>query len=121
MRFLLLLIGLVVSQLSFSKNTGAFIVDINDQGMTISSPAEKLETVSVIIKNNTLDKVVSELRGKSSVLKRFVLRPNSKEVLSVNMKEQDILYFVPLSPPFESAKLKFKQKVYEIPKKNEKE
>lgn len=115
MKFLIFLIFFISS--AYAKNTNSFIVELNDQGMAVTSPSEKLETTSIIIINNTLDKIVSELRTEKKVLKRFVLRPNGKEVLSVNMKESDVLYYVPISPPFEAALLKFKQKVYEIPKK----
>ena len=33
------------------------------------------------------------------------------------MKSTDTLYFVPLAPPFEAAKLEFNKKTYEIPAK----
>ena len=108
---------LVLCLNSWAKNTDSFVIEMNDQGMAVTSPSKKLETVSIIIKNNTLDKIISELRSKKKVLKRFVLKANGKEVLSVNMKKFDTLYYVPLSPPFEAAQLKFKQKVYEVPKK----
>ena len=103
--------------ITLANSSGSFIVEINNQGMVVTSPSKELDTVSIIIKNNTLDKIVSELRSKQKVLKRFVLKPNGKEVLSVNMKNTKSLFYVPLSPPFEAAHLKFKQKVYEIPKK----
>lgn len=115
-KYILLFLTISLST-TYGKNTASFIVDINDRGMVVTSPSKQQDTASIIIKNNTLDKIVSELRSQKKVLKRFVLRPNGKEVLSVTMKGSDALYFVPLSPPFEAAQLKFKQKVYEIPKK----
>lgn len=113
-----MIIFLLISSHSLSaKTTDSFIVEIEDRKMVVTSPSKKLETVSIIIKNNTLDKIVSEIRTQKKVLKRFVLKAGGKEVSSVNMKSTDTLFFVPLAPPFEAAKLRFNQKVYEIPKK----
>lgn len=114
MKYLLLFI--FVSH-AFSKTSDSFIVEIGDQNMVVTSPAEKKDNVSIIVINNTLDKIVSELKTDKKVLKRFVLTPNGKEVSSVNMKSTDTLYFVPLAPPFEAAKLEFNKKTYEIPAK----
>lgn len=113
----ILFIGTIFSYFTYAQYTESFIVEVNDQGMTITSPSTKLDTVSIIVKNNTLDKIISELRVKNKVLKRFVLTPNGKEVLSVKIDNTESLYYVPIAPPFEAAHLRFKQKIYEIPKK----
>ncbi|MFT6633701.1 MAG: hypothetical protein ACJAS4_003672 [Bacteriovoracaceae bacterium] len=100
-----------------AQYTDSFIVEINDQTIKVTSPLKKTETVSIIIKNNTLDKIVSELRSDKKVLKRFVLKQEGKEVIQVNYSKIKTLFYVPIAPPFEAAELRFEQRPYEIPEK----
>jgi|TARA_Y100001936_G_C15513132_1_gene379006 hypothetical protein len=101
----------------FGKFTGSFVVEINDRTIKVTSPLKKLDTVSIIVKNNTLDQIVSELRSEKKVLKRFVLKPEGKEVIQVDYSKVKTLFYVPVSPPFEAAQLRFSEGPYEIPPK----
>ncbi len=116
----LILVGgflLYITHNAFSQFTDSFIVDINDQSIKITSPLKKADVVSIIIKNNTLDKIVSEIKADEKVIKRFVLKAEEKEVFQVKLKGVKRLEYVPVAPPFESADLRFEQKPYEIPEK----
>ena len=66
-----------VSQ-AHAKFSGSFIVEINDLSIRVISPKKKQKTVSVIIQNNTLDKIVSELKTGNKVFK--TLCPQVKKV-----------------------------------------
>jgi hypothetical protein len=111
---ILILFGSIQAKAQY---TDSFIVEINDQTIKVTSPLKKTETVSIIIKNNTLDKIVSELRSDKKVLKRFVLKQEGKEVIQVNYSKIKTLFYVPIAPPFEAAELRFEQRPYEIPEK----
>ena len=102
---------------AYAKFSQSFIVDVNDQHISITSPLKKTDVVSIIVKNNTLDKIVSELKSNDKVIKRFVLKPEGKEVFQVKLEGVKKLEYVPIAPPFESADLRFEQKPYEIPEK----
>ncbi|MBT4792360.1 MAG: hypothetical protein HON90_12385 [Halobacteriovoraceae bacterium] len=114
---LLLLIVLLYSNAGLAQFTASFIVDINEQSIKVTSPKQKKGNISIIIKNNTFDKIISELRSKTKVLKRFVLQPEKKEIIQVDFSKVDALYYVPVSPPFEAVELKFNQRPYEVPEK----
>ncbi len=102
---------------AFGKYTPSFIVNVGDRSISVTSPKEKVKIASVIIINDTLDKIVSELRSNDRVLKRFVLRPQGKEVFQVSFESVNKIYYVPIAPPFESVELKFSQRSYEVPEK----
>lgn len=113
----LILFALCLSANGNAQYTGSFIVEVNDRSIKVTSPLKKLDTVSIIVKNNTFDKIISELRSEKKVLKRFVLKPEGKEVIQVNYSKVKTLFYVPVAPPFEAVELKFKQRPYEVPPK----
>jgi len=117
MKKVVLLILVFITLPSFANFTDAFIVEVSDRKIKVTSPLEKIEIVSIIIKNTTFDKIISELRSEEKVLKRFVLKPEGKEVIQVDFSKVKKLYYVPVAPPFESVELRFEQKPYEIPEK----
>lgn len=102
----------------FGQSTESFIVDVSDQGILVTSPAKKMSVVSIIIKNQTVDRIISEIRSEDKVIKRFVLKGEGREVIQVDFSKIKKLYYVPVSPPFEAAELKFGQRSYAIPPKN---
>jgi hypothetical protein len=120
MRLSIILGLLMISYPAFSQFTDSFIVDVSDRRIKVTSPLKKIDIVSIIIRNRTFEKVISELRSDKKVLKRFVLKPEGKEVIQVNFSKVKALYYVPVSPPFEAVELMFKQRPYEIPPKKQK-
>jgi hypothetical protein len=103
--------------LSYGKFTNSFVVELFDQKIKVTSPLKKVEAVSIIIKNTTFEKTISELRSESKVLKRFVVPAGGREVIQVNFSNLKKLFYVPISPPFETVELRFNQKAYEVPEK----
>lgn len=117
MKLFCLLLILSFSQLSYGQFTDSFIVDVSDQKIVVTSPLKKIPVASIIVRNQTLDKIISEIRSDDKVLKRFILKGEGKEVIQVDFTKISKLYYVPVSPPFEAAELKFSQRPYEIPPK----
>lgn len=113
----MLVICILSSSAFAKKHSQGFVVEVNDRNMKVTSPLKKTNIVSIIIKNNTFEKIVAQLRSKTKVLKRFVLFSQGKEVFQVNYKNAGQVIFVPVAPPFESANLRFGEAPYEIPKK----
>lgn len=101
-----------------AKYTDSFIVKVKDRSIQVTSPPKKIDIVSVIIENETLDKIISQLKTKDKVIKRFVLQPEGKQVIQVDLTKTGTLYYVPLSPPSQEVVLKFAQGPYEVPEKD---
>lgn len=118
MRFFSIFLLLLLPTITLGQSTESFIVEISDQKIKVTSPSKKIDVASIIIKNETLDKIISEIRSEDKVIKRFVLKSQGKEVIQIDFSKIKKLYYVPMSPPFESAELKFSQRPYEIPPKN---
>lgn len=117
MKKLIFLILVLTSLSSVASYTDSFIVEVTDRKIKVTSPLKKIDIVSIIIKNTTFDKIISEIRSDKKVLKRFVLKPEGKEVIQIDYSKVNKLYYVPIAPPFESVELRFEQKPYEIPEK----
>lgn len=115
MKYLSTFLMFLLPILTLGQSTDSFIVSISDQKISVTSPAKKLDVVSIIIKNETLDKIISEIRSEDKVIKRFVLKAEGSEVVQIDFSKIKKLYYVPVSPPFEAAELKFSQRPYEIP------
>lgn len=108
---------LALSQPSLAKYTDSFIVTLKDRSISVSAPEKRTDTVSVIVENKTLEKVISQIKTEGRVIKRFVLKSKSKEVFQVDMRKVKNLYLVPISPPFQAVELRFSKGQYEIPEK----
>ncbi|MAZ48904.1 MAG: hypothetical protein CME65_10090 [Halobacteriovoraceae bacterium] len=100
------------------KFTKSFIVKIGDRVTKVSSPKEKHDVVSIILDNETLDKIIGQLKtADNKVISRVTLNPESKEVIQVDMRKVNQLFFVPYAPPGEAVELRFSQEDYEVPEK----
>lgn len=101
------------------KNYGSFHVTVGEREVSVVSPSRPSKTVTVSVKNETFDKIISEIRTRSKTLKRFVLRPSGKKgdvfTLTVNIEKADGLYYVSVAPPFQEVPLTFSRESYEIP------
>ncbi len=110
-------IFLLISNLGFAKYSESFVVRIGDQTTRVSSPAKAVDVVSISLQNETLDKIIGQLKTTNKVITRVTLNPESKEVIQVDMRKVDRLYFVPYAPPGEAVELRFSQEDYEVPEK----
>lgn len=112
------LITLLFSLSIFAQeNAEAFIVTIKEDRVRVISPKKKEKLVGVIIKNETFDKITSEVRSDKGVVLRFVLKSQGTKSLQVDYSKIKSLFYVAIAPPFQAVELKFSQRAYEIPAK----
>lgn len=114
MKYFLLFLSLNVFAEEF---TDAFIVTVEDQKVKVTSPKNKSESISVIVKNNTFEDIRSEIASDKGIIKRFNLKAQSSRSLLVDYKNIRTLFYVSVAPPFQAVELKFSQRPYEIPPK----
>ena len=116
--FGIFLITLIFTTSSFSQeNAEAFIVTIKENSVRVVSPKNKEKLVGIIIKNETFDKITSEIRSDKGVIKRFVLKSQGSKSLQVDYSQIKSLFYVAIAPPFQAVELKISQRAYEIPEK----
>lgn len=101
------------------KSNEAFIITVTDRKISVVSPSTKKDIVTVVVKNDTFDKILSELKSGDKTLKRFTLQPSGQKgavyTLTVNLKEAKTVEYVSIAPPFQEVPLHFAKESYEIP------
>lgn len=117
--FILLFFALFNNDLSFAQQKSeAFLVTIKNMSIHVISPEKKEDVVSVVIKNDTTVRIISELRNQDKVLKRFTMKAQSQKSIQLNINEFKDLFYVSVAPAFQAVELKFNEKPYEIPEKD---
>lgn len=116
MRFLFLL-TLLLSFEALGKETPAFVIQIQDRSMKVTSPAKKSSVLTVLIENRSLSDQVGKFMIKGKNLKFVSVASGKNETTEIQNKDGATVYFVPLSPAFQEVELVFGKKTYEIPTK----
>ena len=92
---------------------------VKDQSIEVVSPASKKDVVTLVVTNQTFDKIISEIRSGSKTIKRFVLEPSGAKgavfSLTVKVEKGKTLNYVSIAPPFQETPLIFSKEKYEIP------
>lgn len=117
------LLTFLLAQANFEqakKSSESFFVTVKDQKITVVSPSKKTSIVTVVVKNETFDKIISEIKTRDKTLKRFALQPSGSKgstfTLTVDYSKIKSLFYVSVAPPFQEAPLIFSNKgTYEIP------
>lgn len=114
--------SIYVLLLSFSVNcfaqySNSFLVEIDERKISVTSPKNKTQIVSIVVTNKTLDSIISEIRSGDKVIKRFTLKESGKEVIQVDASRAENLTYTPIAPAFESVDLIFSKGQYEVPEK----
>lgn len=101
----------------YAKETSeAFILKLYDKKIKIVSPELFKSSISVIIENKSNSKMIGKvIRGKGEVLKFFALIPEEHGVLETTLTTNQRLFYVPVSPAFQTIELSFGKDAYEIP------
>jgi hypothetical protein len=94
-----------------------FEVTIHDRSVSVRGPEKKLSPVSIVLKNDTLENLNAKIATQDKNLIFVALKPRASRTIEVKYENIDQLFFIPLSPPFQSVELKFGLKPYEIPEK----
>lgn len=116
---LLALQTLVGSSALASKTNESFLVTVGDRKISVVSPEKPVKIVTIVVKNDTFDRIISEIKTDSKTLKRFTLEPSGKKgavySLTVDISKTSGLHFVSIAPPFQEVPLAFSPETYEIP------
>ena len=121
MKFLIGLLFILNISLSAHarESNEAFLVTVKDQSIEVVSPASKKDVVTLVVTNQTFDKIISEIRSGSKTIKRFVLEPSGAKgavfSLTVKVEKGKTLNYVSIAPPFQETPLIFSKEKYEIP------
>ncbi|MBL7663973.1 MAG: hypothetical protein JNM93_02480 [Bacteriovoracaceae bacterium] len=120
MKQVLVIIFFVLVSLSVkaSQKSEAFVVEFNDSNIQVLSPDVRRNQVSVVIKNNTLDKLTSKLSTVDNDIEFFSVPSQMTKVFDIKLKNNEKLFVVPLSPSMQEIELVFSRKAYAIPSKN---
>ncbi|MCY4644920.1 MAG: hypothetical protein OXB88_09910 [Bacteriovoracales bacterium] len=103
----------------FSKeSSSAFLVTIFERKLRVVSPTRYSPHIHVILKNETLDKIVGKIQTESGRVIDYVNLEGGemKSVPIGHIREEKIFYY-PLAPSFQKMKLIIGHSPYEIPKK----
>ncbi|MCO4753651.1 MAG: hypothetical protein KC478_04180 [Bacteriovoracaceae bacterium] len=116
---LLICLSILVASVHAQKSYESFIVNVEDEKISVTSPEKKKKVVTIVVKNNSFDKIVSEIKSDSKVLKRFTLFPSGKKgstyTLTVDYEKSGTVYYAPVAPPFQAVPLTFSKGSYEVP------
>lgn len=95
-----------------------FLVSAFDDRFKVVSPSKFKSSMEVIVENKTHVKLIGKLvMNKSKILQYYTVMPQEYQKMTVNLKKDDILHFIPISPAFQEVELIVGNKNYEIPPK----
>lgn len=104
--------------LQAATDNSSFVVTVMDYSMRVVSPdasLKKEKTLSVIIENKTISKLIGKVEQAGKAVQFISLAPNSfQSVEFANIRGEQV-QFIPLAPAFQEALLEVGQKSYEIP------
>ncbi|MBG60212.1 MAG: hypothetical protein CMJ16_07125 [Peredibacter sp.] len=102
-----------------ARTSESFLVTVEDQRIGVIAPKNAVDTATIVVKNKTFDKVISEIKTPDKVLKRFTLFPSGMKdstfTLTVDFSKAKKVYYAPISPPFQEIPLEFSKGSYEVP------
>lgn len=94
-----------------------FVVVVNDRSMSILCPEKKKDVFSVIVENRSLSDQVAKFTVGKKLLKYVSVKSGKSETVEIENKSTAAVFFVPVSPAFQDAELRFGKKAYEVPSK----
>ena len=96
----------------------AFLVTISDHGIKVISPSHHSPHLHVTFKNTTLEKIVGKIQTESGrILDRITLSPREIKSIPIGHIRGEKIFYYPLTPSLQKAKLSIGQPPYEIPTK----
>lgn len=98
------------------ERSDAFVVKMFDKSIKVLAPAKYDPKLHVILENKTLMKSLSRLeRANGKVIKYITVEPGKFTSVELKSKKGEVLYLVPMAPPFQKVELTPGKKAYEIP------
>lgn len=100
------------------ESLDGFLVEGLDTSFRVISPSKFKSKMEVIVDNKTMVKIVGRLSINHKLTSYFyTISPGAYEKKIIELKQGDILHFIPISPPFQEVELIIGNKIYEIPPK----
>lgn len=104
--------------MAFAAPSGeAFLIQINDRNMVVTTPSTKNKTFAVIVENKSLTEQVAKFVLNGKALKFISVAPGNSESVEIENPSARNVTFVPVSPAFQDVELIFGKKSYEVPSK----
>ncbi len=98
------------------ERSDAFIVKVFEKSIKVLAPKKDEAKVGVIVENKTLVKCLAKLvRENGKVIDFVSVEPGKFKVVNVRRKKREVIYFIPISPPFQKIDLITGRRPYEIP------
>lgn len=98
------------------ETSESFMVEIFDKNIRVVSPSAVHDQLSVIVENKGNSKLLGKLvKEKGEVIKFFALGPGEHGSASVQFENGYRLFYIPLSPAFQTVELIIGKDAYEIP------
>jgi len=119
LKFYMVLTLVLLSGKAFSiESLEGFLVSAFDERFKVISPTKFKPSMEVIVENKTHVKLIGKLvLNKTKTIQFFTVMPQEYQKVTVSLKKDDILHFIPLSPAFQEVELIVGNKNYEIPPK----
>ncbi|MFT6070396.1 MAG: hypothetical protein ACJAT2_000804 [Bacteriovoracaceae bacterium] len=116
-QLLIFLISLTLSTaLGAVERSDAFIVKVFEKSIKVLAPKKDEAKIGVIVENKTLVKCLAKLvRENGDVIDFVSVEPGKFKVVNIMRKKREVIYFIPISPPFQKIELVTGRRPYEIP------
>jgi hypothetical protein len=95
----------------------AFIIQINDRSIHVTTPETRRPLFAVIVENRSLSDQVGKFIVEGKTLKFVTVKSGKSETVEIENRASSNPVFVPVSPAFQEVELAFGKKAYEIPPK----
>jgi hypothetical protein len=96
-----------------------FVLSVYDKKINVVSPTSTQGSYVVVMQNKTLNKMLAKVvSGLGSTSEYLSIMPNAQASVNVNLKKDEKLFFLPLSPAFQEVELRPGVNEYEIPPKS---
>ncbi len=100
------------------EKADAFIVKVLDKRVKVLSPSKWDPKLHLIVKNETLTKLIGKVETEDGrLVARVSVESRKSQSIELRFPKSTKLFFVPMMPPFQKVQLKLGNKPYEIPPK----
>ena len=113
--FFIILVWFVFS-MNIAGSTESFVIKNYHGYFRVLSPKVFNPRVNFIIENKTFTRMYGMIQNRTKKSVDHVsIEPNGFKTIPLELQKDDVVVFVPLSPPFQEVNLIFGKKMYEIP------
>ncbi|MFZ8932393.1 MAG: hypothetical protein ACO20H_11030 [Bacteriovoracaceae bacterium] len=98
------------------EKVDSFVIRFFSKKVVVLSPNAVNKHLSLIVENKTLSKLICQIHdGQDDIRDSFTVSANTTLSRPLNMKENDRLSFITLSPAFQAVPLIVGSEPYEVP------